>query len=141
MLASCSIRNSVNSCTEISKVARHQSVNTFQPNFVLLLVFSDTWLTILVEIKKPPLELLFQNSFGRTLSGGGGGLLLEILGGGVLPGSSNPQPNIRPKKLFKCISNTHISLLSYSFGTETINRYSLENHARFKTKMGKQFDV
>ena len=55
-------------------------------------MFSDTWLTILVEIKKPPLELLFQNSFGRALwgGGGGGGLLLEILGGGVPPGSSNP---------------------------------------------------
>ena len=46
---------------EISKVAWHQSVNTFQPNFVLFLVFSDTWLTILVEIKK-------SNDKARTLT-------------------------------------------------------------------------
>ena len=91
---------------EISKVAWHQSVNTFQPNFVLFLVFSDTWLTILVEIKKPPLELLFQNSFGRALWGG--------WGGGVTPGNSwwrcaarffKSWPNIRPKKFCKAYEN------------------------------------
>ena len=44
------------------------------------------------------------------------------------------------KKLFKSISNPHISLsFVYSFGIETINKFthsrsSLENHTRFQTK-------
>ena len=49
------------------------------------------------------------------------------------------------KKLFKSISNLHISLsFVYSFGIETMNksrhsRSSLENHTRFQTKMGKVY--
>ena len=48
------------------------------------------------------------------------------------------------KNFFKCISNLHISIFSYSFGIETINtfirsRTSLENYTRFQTKMGKVY--
>ena len=49
------------------------------------------------------------------------------------------------KKLFKSISNPHISLsFVYSFGIETMNKFthsrsSLENHTQFQTKMGKVY--
>ena len=49
------------------------------------------------------------------------------------------------KKLFKSISNPHISLsFAYSFGIETMNKFtysrsSLENHTRFQTKIGKVY--
>ena len=51
------------------------------------------------------------------------------------------------KKLFKSISNPHISLsFVYSFGIETMNKFtysrsSLENHTQFQTKMGKCIPV
>ena len=49
------------------------------------------------------------------------------------------------KKLFKSISNPHISLsFVYSFGIETMNKFthsrsSLENHTQFQTKMRKVY--
>ena len=49
------------------------------------------------------------------------------------------------KKLFKSISNLHISLsFVYSFGIETMNKSthsgsSVENHTRYQTKMGKVY--
>ena len=65
-------------------------INTFQPNFVLFLIFADTWLTIFVEIKRSsartPVPAQLWSNPQR------GGLLLEILGGGVPPGFSNPDP-------------------------------------------------
>ena len=47
------------------------------------------------------------------LAGGGGGVLLEILRGGVSPGSSNPDPSFRPKKCnFQTRPLKSISLLT-----------------------------
>ena len=53
------------------------------------------------------------------------GVLLGILGGGVLPGSSNPNV-ILDQKMYLGTTNTFIHY-----------RSSLVNHIRFQTKMGK----
>ena len=94
----------------------------------------------------------------------GGGVLLRILGGGVPPGYPNSDPISDQKMSFFTLVfrpglqeimslrldwNTNKSdflirpflFLSYSFGIERINtfihsRSSLENHTRFRTKMG-----
>ena len=96
---------------------------------------------------------------------GGGGVLLRILGGGVPPGYPNSDPISDQKMSFftpafrpgleeimssRLDWNTNksdflirpILFLSYSFGIKRINtfihsRSSLENHTRFRTKMGK----
>ena len=56
------------------------------------------------------------------------------------------QIRAQAKNFFKCISNLHISIFSYSFGIETINtfirsRSSLENYTRFQTKWAKCIPV
>ena len=48
------------------------------------------------------------------------------------------------QKFLKRISNSHFLFRSYSFGIETITKFtrsrsSLENHTRFQTKMGKMY--
>ena len=87
--------------------------------------------------------------------GGGGGVLLGVLGGGVPPGSPNPDPISGQKIVIfhTCFQSWPLGrnyviiffriflLRSYSFGIETINtfihsRSFLEIHTRLRTKNG-----
>ena len=88
--------------------------------------------------------------------GRGGGVLLEILGGGVPPGSSNPDRqklyyhyvdySANKKNIQIHFEFAYFSFFPYSFGMETINtfihsRSFLENHTRFQTKWAKCIPV